>query len=129
MHVDACFPFRGTVSRRLTEGGRPHKQRANPSTPSRHLLFRGCLLYTSILELKQELLTIDGLFAALSENEAFVIRHHVMEELDWPQTMVLFAQKWGADVEKSIRSMKALQEKGSRKVARILNKRINHDLL
>lgn len=53
-----------------------------------------------ILELKQELLTIDGLFAALSENEAFVIRHHVMEELDWPQTMVLFAQKWGADVEK-----------------------------
>ena len=52
-----------------------------------------------------------------------------MEELDWPQTMVLFAQKWGADVEKSIRSMKALQEKGSRKVARILNKRINHDLL
>ena len=74
-----------------------------------------------ILELKQELLTIDGLFAALSEN--------VMEELDWPQTMVLFAQKWGADVEKSIRSMKALQEKGSRKVARILNKRINHDLL
>lgn len=37
-----------------------------------------------ILELKQELLTIDGLFAALSENEAFVIRHHVMEELDWP---------------------------------------------
>ena len=41
MHVDACFPFRGTVSRRLTEGGRPHKQRANPSTPSRHLLFRG----------------------------------------------------------------------------------------
>ncbi len=81
-----------------------------------------------ILELKQELLTIDGLFAALSENEAFVIRHHVMEELDWLQTMVLFAQKWGADVEKSIRSMKALQEKGLRKVARILNKRIQLDV-
>ena len=63
-----------------------------------------------ITALQRELMLIDGLFAALSENEAFVIRHHLMEELDWPQTMVLFAQKWGVETEKSLRSMKALQE-------------------
>ena len=69
-----------------------------------------------ITALQRELMLIDGLFAALSENEAFVIRHHLMEELDWPQTMVLFARKWGVEAEKSLRSMKALQEKGLRKL-------------
>lgn len=51
----------------------------------------------------------------------------LMEELDWPQTMVLFARKWGVEAEKSLRSMKALQEKGLRKIARILNNRIDGD--
>lgn len=78
-----------------------------------------------ILRLQRDLMMIDGLFAALSENEAFVIRHHLMEELDWPQTMGLYAQKWGTDAEKSLRSMKALQEKGLRKIARLLNSRID----
>ena len=50
-----------------------------------------------------------------------------MEELDWPQTMVLFAQKWGVEAEKSLRSMKALQEKGLRKIARLLNTRIGRE--
>lgn len=44
-----------------------------------------------ISALQRELMTIEGLFAALSENGAFVIRHHLIEELDWPQTMTLFA--------------------------------------
>lgn len=42
-----------------------------------------------VMELQRELMTIDGFFAALSENEAFVIQHHLMEELDWPQTMAM----------------------------------------
>lgn len=80
-----------------------------------------------IMALQRELMMIDGLFAALSENEAFVIRHHLIEELDWPQTMVLFAQKWGVEAEKSLCSMKALQEKGLRKIARLLNTRIGSE--
>lgn len=80
-----------------------------------------------IMALQRELMMIDGLFAALSENEAFVIQHHLMEELDWPQTMFLFAQKWGAETEKSLRSMKTLQEKGLRKIACLLNNRIGDD--
>ena len=82
-----------------------------------------------ISALQRELMTIDGLFAALSENEAFVIRHHLIEELDWPQTMTLFTQKWGMEAEKSLRSMKALQEKGLRKIARLLNTRIGSNCL
>lgn len=46
-----------------------------------------------ITALQHELMMIDGLFAALPENEAFVIRHPLMRELDWSQTMVLFAPK------------------------------------
>lgn len=80
-----------------------------------------------IMTLQRQLMMIDGLFAALSDNEAFVIRHHLMKELDWPQTMTLFAQKWGAETEKSLRSMKALQEKGLRKIARLLNTRIGDE--
>lgn len=80
-----------------------------------------------LLRLQRDLMMIDGLFAALSENEAFVIRHHLMEELDWPQTMKLYADKWGADAEKSLRSIKALQEKGLRKIARLLNSMVDFD--
>ena len=80
-----------------------------------------------VMELQRELMTIDGFFAALSENEAFVIQHHLMEELDWPQTMALFAQKWGVEAEKSLRSMKALQEKGLRKIARLLNSMLGEE--
>lgn len=82
-----------------------------------------------ISALQRELMTIEGLFAALSENEAFVIRHHLIEELDWPQTMTLFTQKWGMEAEKSLRSMKALQEKGLRKIVRLLNTRIGSNCL
>jgi len=39
----------------------------------------------------------------------------------------LFAQKWGVEAEKSLRSMKALQEKGLRKIARLLNTRIGRE--
>ena len=80
-----------------------------------------------VMELQRELMTIDGFFAALSENEAFVIQHHLMEELDWPQTMALFVQKWGVEAEKSLRSMKALQEKGLRKIARLLNSMLGEE--
>ena len=33
MHVDACFPFRGTVSRRLTEGGEGTQATGKPLHP------------------------------------------------------------------------------------------------
>lgn len=56
-----------------------------------------------------------------------MIRHHLMEELDWPQTMALFVQKWGVEAEKSLRSMKALQEKGLRKIARLLNSMLGEE--
>lgn len=40
-----------------------------------------------------------------------------MGELGWPQTTKQSADKWGVDSEKLLRSMKAQQEKGLRRIA------------
>lgn len=82
-----------------------------------------------ICQLERDVVTIDSFFSALSVNEAFVIRHHVMEGLDWPQTITLYTEKWGKEAEKSLRSMKSLQEKALRKIARLLNSRIDFECI
>ncbi len=41
--------------------------------------------------------------------------------------MALFVQKWGVEAEKSLRSMKALQEKRLEKIARLLNSMLGEE--
>lgn len=77
-----------------------------------------------IIQLERDLMTIDSLFHALSTNEKFVVRLHVMEQLDWPQVLREYVNQWGEDSEKTIRSLQICQTKAIRKMAQILNRKI-----
>lgn len=80
-------------------------------------------------QLERQLMTIDSLFAVLSENEEFVVRCHILAELDWPQVLSEYVKKWGVDAEKSIRSLQICQSKALEKISRTVNARIDFPLL
>ena len=80
-----------------------------------------------ILKLEKTLMSIDSLFAVLSENEAFVIKRHVLDQLDWPQIMKEYSDKWGTEAEKSVRSFQTCQTKALGKIANTINKRLDFD--
>lgn len=74
-----------------------------------------------IEDYERKLLEIDGLFSLFSENEAFVIKHHLVEGLDWGQVSLKYVALWGAASEKTIRSFQLWQTKALSKVAYVLN--------
>ena len=76
-------------------------------------------------ELDGQLHMIDGMFTVLTENEAFVIRCHVVNGLEWPQLIKEYADRWGKEQEKSVRCLKACQSKALKKIASVANRRLN----
>ncbi len=78
-----------------------------------------------ISKLESQLMTIDSLFAVLSENEAFVIRLHLLAELDWQQITKEYVNRWGSEAEKSTRSFQIYQTKALRKIAHTINTRLD----
>ena len=74
-----------------------------------------------IEDCERKLLEIDGVFSLFSSNEAFVIRHHLVEGLDWEQVSLKYVAVWGTASEKTIRSFQLWQTKALRKVACVLN--------
>lgn len=79
-------------------------------------------------KLRSQLKTIDSLFLVLSENQEFVVRRHILGELDWPQVLNEYGKKWGPETEKSVRSMQICQTKALKKIAGALNERIDFPL-
>ena len=74
-----------------------------------------------IEDCERNLLEIDGMFSLFSTNEAFVIRHHLVEGLDWEQVSLKYTTLWGTASEKTIRSFQLWQTKALSKVVRVLN--------
>lgn len=75
--------------------------------------------------LDRQLHMIDGMFTVLTENEAFVIQRHVVDGLDWPQLIKEYTDKWGKELEKSVRSFKVYQSKALKKIASVMNRRLD----
>ena len=48
---------------------------------------------------------IQAFYCILTEHERLVIKRHVVDGIDWTCLSVEFAQKWGAENAKSIRSL------------------------
>jgi len=74
---------------------------------------------------ERKLLEIDGMLSLFSANEAFVIRHHLIEGLDWEQVSLKYIALWGAASEKTIRSFQLWQTKALKKAADVLNNKTN----
>ena len=75
--------------------------------------------------LDRQLHMIDGMFTVLTENEAFVFQRHVVDGLDWPQLIKEYTDKWGKELEKSVRSFKVCQAKALKKIVSVTNRRLD----
>lgn len=84
-------------------------------------------MQTRIRKLEKTIMSIDSLFAVLSENEAFVIQRHVLDQLDWPQIIKEYKDKWGTEAEKTVRSFQVCQTKALTKITNTINKRLDFD--
>ena len=72
---------------------------------------------------ERQLMEIDSLFSLFTANEAFVIKHHLIQGLDWEQVSMKYIELWGPSSEKTIRSFQLWQTKALNKAAAALNKK------
>ena len=75
-----------------------------------------------ILYLERKIMMINGMLLVLSVNEEFVVRRHIIDQLDWPQILNEYIDLWGKESEKSIRSLQICQTKALKKIADALNR-------
>ncbi|NLC32410.1 MAG: hypothetical protein GX781_03840 [Clostridiales bacterium] len=77
---------------------------------------------------ERRLKCIDSLFSVLTEDEAFIVRRHVMDELDWYRIMKEHVDMWGSENEKSIRTFQIYQARALKKMADFINYRDDVEL-
>lgn len=75
-----------------------------------------------ILYLERKIMMINGMLLVLSVNEEFVVRRHIIDQLDWPQILNEYIDLWGKESEKTIRSLQICQTKALKKIADALNR-------
>jgi hypothetical protein len=80
---------------------------------------------TRIEKLERQLMILDSLFAVTTKNEAFVIRLHLLDGLGWPQIVKKYVAEWEPEEERSIRTFQIYQSTALKKIAKVLNERID----
>lgn len=73
-----------------------------------------------MMKLDEQLSLINLLFCLLKEDEAFVIQRHIVDGIDWPRVKVEFAEKWGVDFSKTIRTFKNYQRNALGKMEKFI---------
>lgn len=65
---------------------------------------------------------IKGFYLVISEDEAIVIKRHLVDAIDWPRITVEYEQRWGKDYAKSERTMIYYQTRALDKIASFVAK-------
>ncbi len=66
--------------------------------------------------LQSRINAIDIWVSFLPASQAFVIKRHLMDGLDWMQVKQEFKEKWGPDCARDERTLKRYQQKGIRTI-------------
>jgi hypothetical protein len=75
--------------------------------------------------LAQQLLYLDSMLSLLTEDEAFVIKRHLIDGVDWARIVKEYTEKWGMEMDKTERTFKGYQQKALRKIVQASKKRID----
>lgn len=74
--------------------------------------------YLRLLERKIEF--ADSLLMVANEDQAYVIRRHLIDGYDWPRVAALYNAAWGPEHSKSERTIKVYQQKGLTEIVKFL---------
>lgn len=65
---------------------------------------------------------IDGWLLLLSRDEAFVIKMHLIDGIEWARVIKEFCSAYGPEFERTSRTLRKYQTHGIRKIARIVKR-------
>lgn len=66
--------------------------------------------------LEKQLHTIEVWMGLLTEDEAFVIRRHLLDGIDIPRIAIEYRERWGEEFGKTERTIKTYQRRALRKI-------------
>ncbi len=68
--------------------------------------------------LDEQIALIDGWLLLLNEDEAYVVKRHLVDGIDWPRIAMEYKGIWGDDYAKSERTLKTYQKRAMEKILR-----------
>ncbi len=71
-----------------------------------------------INSLVKQIILVDGWLLLLTEDEAYVIKRHLIDGIDWPRIAVEYKGIWGEDYAKSERTLKTYQQRALSKIVK-----------
>ena len=81
---------------------------------------------STLLQMAKRNQMVEGWLSILSDDEVFVVRKHLMEELDWPRIEAERRDKWG-ELGKTERTLKRYQKKAIEKIIRFVRSQPQDD--
>jgi len=73
-------------------------------------------LVSRVAKIDRQLSMMSVWLNLLNEDEAFVIQRHLIDGIDFPRTVVEFAEKWGVEYAKTERTLQSYQRKALAKI-------------
>lgn len=68
--------------------------------------------------LDHQIALIDGWLLLLNEDEAYVVKRHLIDGIDWPRVALEYKGIWGDDYAKTERTLKTYQKRAMGKILR-----------
>lgn len=68
--------------------------------------------------LEHQIALIDGWLLLLNEDEAYVVKRHLIDGIDWPRVAMEYKGIWGEDYAKTERTLKTYQKRAMEKILR-----------
>ena len=76
---------------------------------------------TRLAQLNQHISMVDGWLYLLSEDEAFVVKRHLIDGIDWPRITHEYASLWGAEFARAERTLRSYQQKALSKIVKFVS--------
>lgn len=69
-----------------------------------------------LAQLNRWIAVVDGWLLLLTEDEAFVVKRHLIDRIDWPRVTLEYEKLWGAAFAKSERTLRSYQQNALAKI-------------
>lgn len=73
-----------------------------------------------INQLNRWIAIIDGWMMLLTEDEAFVVKRHLIDGIDWPRVTLEYERLWGQSFAKAERTLRSYQQNALAKIVQFI---------
>lgn len=71
-------------------------------------------------QLDRRIKILDSWLMLLTEDEAFVVKRHLIDGIDWPRVTQEFERLWGREFAKAERTLRSYQQNAMRKIVNFI---------